>query len=115
MAFNVVEYREFKEREAEKRAEWSSWEWFWHHSQRKVGKIKTLKLFDDICQRGGHDTQSYVKDSNSYMPLHLEATPEQLVEAMKLYAEEERAKGTEDKYILHPLTFLNSGRFGDYL
>ncbi len=41
--------------------------------------------------------------------------PEHVIEAAKNYAEECRVKNTERDYIKNPATFLNKGRYRDYL
>ena len=59
----------------------ATFEDFWKACPKKVGRAKTRELFERITAPGGTDTQSYVKDANQYMTLHLEATPDQLVDA----------------------------------
>ena len=39
------------------------------------------------------------------------ATAEQMVASMEAYAAHVKAKGTEDRFVCHPLTWLNQGRW----
>ena len=92
---------------------------FWDACPKRVGKSKCRVLFNAITQPGGTTTQSLNRDSGQYMILQLEATPAQLIEAMKAYRKTQYVVVNEkyklSDYCLHPLTFLNSGRFEDFL
>jgi hypothetical protein len=66
---------------------------FWTAYPRKVAKDVALKAF--------------LRTSKEY-------PPEALVKSAEEYATECRTKGKDEKYILHPSTFLNDGRWKDW-
>ena len=96
-----------------------TFEAFWKSCVKKAEKAKTRVLFSKITAPGGTDTRSLAKDSGGYIELHLEATAEELTAAMKAYSKSliyvENDKYVTSKYCLNPLTFLNSGRFEDFI
>jgi len=69
-----------------------SFDLFWNSCPRKVGKKKAKAEYERIVKKG-------------------EATEEQLIEGMKNYAE--MVKGKDQSYVVHPLTWLNQGRWDD--
>lgn len=90
---------------------------FWQHYPRKVGKLLARALFDSIVN-GGLKTRTLNKDSGQYVEIELHATAEEIVAGAKRYAKAQvdpvtfrlKAGG---RYMLHPSTFLNSGRWLD--
>lgn len=91
------------------------WEWY----PLKKGKPKAREIFLKITAPGGYRTRTFDKDSGTYIDLHLTASPEQLVEAAKEFWKSLPSKGesyTRDTtYCPHPATWLNQGRFEDYM
>jgi uncharacterized protein YdaU (DUF1376 family) len=67
---------------------------WWLKYPRKLGKKDALKVYEQILKT---------------------ASPEDVEKALDNYIEDIRAKGTEEKYIKHPTTFLREERWKDYL
>lgn len=112
--FDRDKYRlERSEREAAYEA-LSPFEKFWFYCARKEGKAKAKAKFDKITSLGGFDTMSLDRDSGKYEPLHLEATPEQLIVAAEAHRKHMEEEKREKSKILQPPQFLNQGRFEDY-
>ena len=65
---------------------------FWKIAPRKIAKKKAKSLYSNIIKKG-------------------EATEQQLISGMERYAES--VKGTDPKFIVHPTTLLNQGRWDD--
>lgn len=60
------------------------WKWYPHNPKRR-DKAKARAMFNKIVRPGGCDTRSENKDSGCYEVLHLEATPQEIVEGTKNY------------------------------
>ena len=65
---------------------------FWKECRRKIGKKKAQQLYEKIIKNG-------------------EAQESELLKSMKKY--NDNNKGTEEKFILHPSTWLNQARWQD--
>lgn len=68
----------------------------------------------------GCDTRTMDKDSGQFMSIRLEATEDQIIEGVKKYLASQVDKNTyrlkdDGKYIPHLATFLNGGRYEDWL
>lgn len=94
-----------------------SFEEFWSACPRKVGKPLTRAKFTAITTEG-LKTRTLDRDSGQYVEIGLKATPEELIDGMKAYARslirvENDQYVTEKKYVCHPATWLNQGRWMD--
>jgi biotin operon repressor len=74
----------------------NNFELFWQNCPRKIGKKKVKQVYTKL-----------LNDSN------LNIKEEELIEKMSLY--NLSVKHTEKKFICHPLTWLNQGRWEDIL
>lgn len=93
------------------------WKWYPHNPRRR-DKAKARALFNKIIQPGGHKTKSANKDSGGYEELHLQATPEQIVEGVKRYRKSliPEASGQyapDTTYAPYAYVWLNGGRWDD--
>ena len=91
---------------------------FWEAYPKRVGKAKTKVLFDMILQ--GTTTRTLNRDGGDYITIqHEPVSVAKLVSAARAYARELPRNPDfslkDERYILHPLTFLNSGRYMDFL
>lgn len=103
--------------EERKAPEPSRFEEFWKAYPRKVGKPVAKSKFDAIVN-GGLKTRTMDKDSGSFVEIELEATAEEIIEAAKRFTSSQIDRNTfkfkdGGKYIPHPATWLNQGRFWD--
>lgn len=96
-----------------------SFEAFWRVYPRKVGKPLARAKWDAITN-GGLATRTMDKDSGTYVPITLVAEPSEILAGAIRYEQRNRKKGTgefgyvdDGRYLLHPATFLNQGRFYD--
>jgi hypothetical protein len=96
-----------------------TFEAFWRAYPRKVGKPLAEAKWNAITN-GGLRTRTLDKDSNTYVEITLSATPAEILDAAKRYDQRNRKKGIgefgyvdDGKYICHPATWLNQGRFYD--
>ena len=74
---------------------------FWEAYPLKVHKADARTLFNQIIKPGGHDTTKAQKDGGvvvGMVPVHLEATPEQLVDGAKQFARS-LVKVVDDRYV----------------
>ena len=92
---------------------------FWREYPLKKGKADARTLFNLITRPGGFDTVKALKDGGevvSKVPVHLEATPEQLVEGARQFARSlvNRQTWTVDlAYCPHATTWLHHERWDD--
>lgn len=93
---------------------------FWSAYPRPVKKALAKAKWDAITGPGLR-TRTLDRDSNTYVELELRATPQELVDGALRYREAMKDPrpyhyGFKDdgKYIAHPATFLNQGRWMDY-
>ena len=95
------------------------YKWYPHNPGRR-DKAKTRAMFMKITAPGGTVTKSKNRDSGGFDEIGLEATPEQLVQAVKNYRKSliPQATGSyspETTYVPFASVWLNQGRFEDYL
>lgn len=90
---------------------------FWSTYPRKTGKPLARAKWEAITN-GGLRTRTLDRDSNTYVDLVLQATPEQLVTAAKAYRKSligaDFKLSIEERFIPHASTWLNQGRFEDF-
>jgi hypothetical protein len=93
-------------------------EW-WTVYPKKVGKPLAQAKWNAITN-GGLRTRTLDKDSGTYVEIDLRATPEELIEGARRYDERNRKQGVGEygyvdngKYLCHPSTWLNQGRWMD--
>lgn len=99
------------------RAATATFDEFWRTYPRKIGKPLARAKWDAITN-GGLQTRTLDKDSGQYVEINLQATPEELIEGARRYAKSQIDPQTfkvkdGGKFILHPATFLNQGRWLD--
>lgn len=90
---------------------------FWREYPKKVGKPLARAKFAAIVS-GGIRTRTLDKDSGQYVEIELCATAEEIIAGAKRYCDTQIDKNTYrlkdgGKYILHPASFLNQGRWED--
>lgn len=96
----------------------ATFEDFWAAYPKRVGKAKTKVLFDMILK--GTKTRTLNRDGGDYIVIeHPPCSVVKLVSAAKAYGDQLPRNADfsikDEQYILHPLTFLNSGRYMDFL
>lgn len=116
MATNVIEGDFFKKPmdEVEQAA---AFEAFWQACPKKVGKPLARAKWREIVGHGLR-TRTMDKDSGMYVDIDLQATPDELLAGMKRYARslirvENDKYVIEKRYVVHPATWLNQGRWED--
>lgn len=67
---------------------------FWNVYPRKIGKVECFKTWERVIKNGEH--------------------PSFIIQCATNYAKDCEMKGTEDRFIKHPKTFLNDERYKDY-
>lgn len=89
---------------------------FWAAYPKRVGKPLAKAKYDAII-KGGFKTRTFDKDSNSYVDIEIGATEEEIIEGAKRYVrsivDHNFKRIVEDKFLPHPATWLNQGRFLD--
>jgi hypothetical protein len=92
---------------------------FWDSYPKRVGKPIARAKWNAITGEG-LKTRTLDKDSNSYIEIELRATPEELIAGAKRYYQRNRRPGTaqfgfkdDGKFLCHPATWLNQGRWMD--
>lgn len=99
----------------------ATFEDFWKACPRKVGKPLTQAKWNAITN-GGLKTKTLDRDSGEYVEIFVQATPEELVAAMKRYDKSLRSYKhdgdygslkDDERFIPHPATWLNQGRWMD--
>lgn len=106
-----------KEEGKDNRALEVAFEEFWKCYPRKVGKPLARAKFMAIV-KGGFRTRTLDRDSQTFMDIELDASPEEIIAGTKRYALSLIDRNTfkrkvEDKFIPHAATFLNQGRWMD--
>ena len=96
----------------------ASFDDFWAASPKRVGKPLTQAKWDAITSPHGLRTKTLDRDSGGYVEIFLKATPEELVDGMKRYARNlprtaDYTITVEDRFLVHPATWLNQGRWMD--
>lgn len=90
---------------------------FWEAYPKKVGKPLARAKWEAITN-GGLDTKTLDRDSGTYIEIHLQADPMEIVEGAKRYRKSQVDPQTYrmrdgGRYIAHPATWLNQGRWMD--
>lgn len=92
---------------------------FWKQYPRRIGKPLARAKWEAITN-GGFQTRTLDKDSGQYVDIELHAEPAEIIEGAKRYALRNRKKGTgeygyvdDGRYLCHPATWLNQGRWED--
>lgn len=92
---------------------------FWQAYPRRVGKPLARAKFLQITGEG-LKTRTLDKDSNTYVSIELRATPDELIDGAKRYYDRNRKHGAgeygfvdDGKFLCHPSTWLNQGRWMD--
>ena len=111
--FDQDKYREEKRRRDAEYAALSDFGKFWFNCPKKVDKALTERKFERITGEG-LDTRTFDRDSNGYECMSHRAAPAELIEGMRRYAAVCAEEQTERRYIMHPATSLNKGRWRDY-
>ncbi len=92
---------------------------FWTACPKRAGKALCRVKWHHITNEGLH-TRTLDRDSGQYVEIELQATPDELVEGMKRYKASLLKDGSnwelncEARYVCHPATWLNQGRWEDY-
>lgn len=91
---------------------------FWKIYPKKFAKAMAKAKWDLITGPNGLVTRSLDRDSGTYVSLTLKATPEEIIEGAKRYRAANLKSGgygfkDDGKYICHPATWLNQGRWMD--
>ena len=100
------------------RPDQATFEDFWTAYPRPVKKALAKAKWDAITGPG-LSTRTLDRDSETYVELELQATPGEIVEGARRYAQslvctKTFTRKVEEKYIAHPATWLNQGRWMDY-
>lgn len=88
---------------------------FWQLYPRKVGKPLARAKWNAITG-DGLKTRTLDKDSGTYVEIELRATPDEIIDGVKAYRAQQFIgfKLKDDgKFICHPATWLNQGRWED--
>ena len=87
----------------------ADFETFWSVYPRKVGKAMARAKWKAIT---GNGLEARCKDRDgNVMDVELFATPDDLIEGAKAYRYD--CMDTEERYVAHPTTWLNQGRWED--
>ena len=90
---------------------------FWHQCVKKLDKALAKAKWDAITSERGLETKMLDRDSGSYVAVHLKATPQELIEAMKRYARSQIDSNFKikdgGKFTCGPAVWLNRGRWQD--
>lgn len=94
----------------------ATFEEFWKVYPKKVGKPLAKAKWNAIVN-GGLKTRTLDRDSGQYIEIELSATPHELLEGAKRYRKKlvdpVTYAMTESRFIAHPSTWLNQGRWLD--
>jgi hypothetical protein len=95
----------------------SSFDEFWELCIKKLDKPLAKAKWDAITSDEGMATKMLDRDSGQFVPVHLKATPEELIEGMQRYrrAQVDSNFKLKDggKFICGPAVWLNRGRWMD--
>jgi len=97
----------------------SDFERFWRTYPKKVGRPIAQFKFEAITN-GGLKTRTFDKDSNSFVNIELHATADEIISGAQKYRESQLKQGSGEfgfkdngRFIQHPSTWLNQGRWMD--
>ena len=109
----------------------ATFEDFWRVCPKKVGKLLALRKWDAVISATGLETKIFDETTEEYFEDVLKVTALELIFAMAEYRKTQienyantpfvdidagKYKLKDDgKFTLHPATFINKGRFLDYL
>lgn len=90
---------------------------FWKWYPKKIGKPLVKAKFVEIVTKG-LKTRTLDRDSGNFVEIELTATAQEIVDGVKRYVDSLVDKNTfkrkvEDKYLPHPATWINQGRWMD--
>lgn len=90
---------------------------FWKEYPKKVGKPIAFAKYCAIIN-GGLKTRTLDRDSQTFVEIELHATEQELIDGAKRYSSQNIDRKTyrfrdEGKYLCHPATWLNQGRWHD--
>jgi len=98
-----------------------AFEALWKIWPRREKKVLAKAKYEAIL-RGRFSTRTLDKDSGQYVGIELDGTADQIMAGAKAYLESQKAKGSGaygyvdgGKWIPHLATFLNQGRWEDWL
>ena len=88
---------------------------FWKLCPLKVGRLIAEAKFRAIISPNGLSTRILDRSTGEYVPVHIKATAQTLIEAMRAYRQSRIDPVTYDvkPFTLHPATWLNGGRWLD--
>jgi hypothetical protein len=91
---------------------WKRWP---NKAKKPIARAKFMAIV-----AGKYDTRTLDKDSGMFIPIELSATPEQIAAGVKAYVDSQIDKKTyrlkdDGRFIPHLSTWLNQGRFEDWL
>jgi hypothetical protein len=102
-------------------AEPSRFEEIWRIWPNRAKKVVAKAKYDAII-RGGFQTRTLDRDSNSYVEIELAGDHDRILAGVKAYLQSQKASGSGaygyidgGKWIPHLATFLNQGRWEDWL
>lgn len=93
--------------------------WLAYPHPRRVGRVLAKAKWDAITN-GGLSTRTLDRDSGQYVSIELKASPAEILAGLKAYDERNRNPGAHweykdgGKFICHPATWLNQGRWMDF-
>lgn len=91
----------------------------WKLWPNKAKKVLAKAKYDAIL-KGGFHTRTLDKDSGQYVDIELSATPETILAGVRAYITSQIDKSTyrlkdDGRFIPHLATWLNGGRWEDWL
>ena len=91
---------------------------FWKAYPRKTGKAASRAMWEKITN-GGMKTRTLCRDSGNYLDITIQATPREIMAGAEFYrASQMMPDGWQirdgGRYVAHPTTWLNQGRWEDY-
>lgn len=95
--------------------------WLAYPRPRRMGKLMAQAKWDKIVSGDGLYTRIFDRSTEQYMDVHLKASPEEIIAGTQAWEKTIRKPNTYSEYIIEPrymplpATFLNQGRWLDYL
>lgn len=102
--------------EAPQEAVGARFEEWWALVPKKVGKPLAKAKYMQVLK--GCETRTIDRDSGEYVTIELKATEQELIDGMRRYVDSLIDRNTfkrkvEDRYLVHPSTWINQGRWQD--
>ncbi len=98
-------------------AEPSRFDEFWMNCIKKIDRPLAKAKWDAITGPRGLETKMLDRDSGAYVPVHLQATPDELIAGMKRYVRTQIDANFKlkdgGKFTCSPAVWLNRGRWMD--